>query len=806
MKNIVLIVLLVFSINLTAQPAGRQMMGNKITGIVIESSSNKPLEFANIVLYKADDSTQVTGTVTNKEGFFELQRVRPGSYYLTISFIGFDDITLDDIQITRGNSVDLGTLKLELTAYGTNDVVVEGERSPISYEIDRKVINVSEQYTASSGSAVEVLENVPSVTVDIEGNVSLRGSSNFTVLIDGRPTILDANDALQQTPASAIENIEIITNPSAKYNPEGTAGIINIVMKKNKNLGVSSVLELDGGLNDKYGAQGLFDIKNDNLEFTFGLDYNDRIFEMDNFERSITTFQGTTTTINSIGLSNRGRNSFGLRGSFTWLIDEQNSITLGGRYGNGDSKSNSNSTTTEANNLGSAIKYSNLTRRNRENNGYNFYSTYKLEISKGHELTAEAYYSKRDGDERNVTEAVDANNIVTEGFITTEGGPGENIRLKTDYVLPLNQDNKIEAGVQSEINNSTDLIGFFEYNTATTNYDFKQQFSNDTRYRRNIHSIYSMYRGQFGALGYQAGLRAELTDRKIELLTNPQQFSLQRWDYFPTLHLSYKFDNDNQIMGSYARRIDRPRGWYLEPFQTWTDQNNIRVGNPSLKPEYIDSYDLGFQTLWNEVVISLEGYYRVNHNKIERLRSVFSETVTLNTIENVGTDYSLGTEMMFNFDIIDGWNVNLLGNVYNYRIEGKINNRDFSRESFNWTSRLNNIIKLAENTSLQINGMYNSPTVSSQGRREGFFMLNLAVRQTFFEKALTATLQVRNVLDSARWESISEGTNFYSYRDASMEAPIIMLNLKYNFNNFKQERNRNGGDNDGGGMGVEDDF
>ena len=174
MKNIVLIVLLVFSINLTAQPAGRQMMGNKITGIVIESSSNKPLEFANIVLYKTDDSTQVTGTVTNKEGFFELQRVRPGSYYLTISFIGFDDITLDDIQITRGNSVDLGTLKLELTAYGTNDVVVEGERSPISYEIDRKVINVSEQYTASSGSAVEVLENVPSVTVDIEGNVSLK--------------------------------------------------------------------------------------------------------------------------------------------------------------------------------------------------------------------------------------------------------------------------------------------------------------------------------------------------------------------------------------------------------------------------------------------------------------------------------------------------------------------------------------------------------------------------------------------------------------------------------------------------------
>ena len=804
MQKIIFYLLFFTAISISAQPAGRQMTGNKITGTVVESSTNKPLEFANVVLFTVNDSAQVTGTVTNKAGFFELQRVRPGNYYIKISFIGFDEITLNEINITRGNSLDLGTMKLDLTSYGTNDVIVKGERAAISYEIDRKVINVSEQYTASSGSATDVLENVPSVTVDIEGNVSLRGSSNFTVLIDGRPTILDANDVLQQTPASSIENIEIITNPSAKYNPEGTAGIINIILKKNQNLGMSSVLELNGGLNDKYGAQGIFDLKNNDIEIMLGVDFSDRIFEMDNTQNSITTFQGNTTTINSNGAYNRGRNSYGFRGSFTWFANDLNTVTVGGRYGYSSSINNSNSATSETNSLGSILNYSNITNRVREGDNFDVFTDYKLEISKGHELTAEAYYSKRNGDEETITELIDVNQNITTGQITTENGPGERARLKADYLLPLNENNRIEAGYQSEFNTSTDLIGFFEYNTVTSQYDYKSQFSNDTKYKRNIHSLYSMYRGQFGALGYQAGLRAELTDRLIELLNNTDEFSINRWDYFPTIHLSYKFENDNQIMGSYARRIDRPRGWYLEPFQTWTDANNIRIGNPSLKPEYIDSYDLGFQTLIGKTVFSIEGYYRVNHNKIERLRTVYSDNVTLNTIENVGTDYSLGTETMINFDILPGWNVNLLGNLYNYKIEGEIENRDFSRESFTWNSRLNNIIKIAENTSLQVNGMYNSPSVSSQGRSEGFFMLNLAVRQTFFEKALTATLQIRDVLGSANWESTSEANNYYSYRKVSRESPIVMLNLKYNFNNFKQERE--GRDGEGSGMGVEDDF
>ncbi len=305
----IVLILLLTLVTIHAQ----RRQGNAITGKILEKGSNIPMEYANIILFNEDDSTQVSGASTNEEGIFNISPVRPSKYYLEISFIGFNTLTVDDIVITRGTSVDLGELYLESTAFTTDDIVVSESRAPISYEIDKKVINVSEQITALSGSAVDVLENVPSITVDIEGNVSLRGSGNFRVLVDGRPTIMESNDVLQQMPASSIENIEIITNPSAKYDPEGTAGIINLVLKKNKNIGFSGVAELSTGWRDKYGSQLLGDYKTENYSFTLGLDYTDRNYFMDEEENNRTTFQGVTSFRNSSGESDRSRQGLGLR-------------------------------------------------------------------------------------------------------------------------------------------------------------------------------------------------------------------------------------------------------------------------------------------------------------------------------------------------------------------------------------------------------------------------------------------------------------------------------------------------------------
>ena len=276
-------ILLIISFTLTNLALSQQKEASKnagsITGRVFDQVTKKPVEFSNVILYNQLDSAQVTGTVTNKDGKFVLKNIRDGKYYLFVQFIGYARKLINNISISNSNlNPDLKNIYLKPAAITLKNVVVEGQRSPISYELDKKVIDVSQIHTAMSGTAADVLQNVPSVSVDIDGNVSLRGSTNFQVLIDGRPSVMSAQDALQQIPASSIQNIEIITNPSAKYDASGTAGIINILLKKDSNLGLSGIVDLTGGLNDKYGGDFLFQYKTPSVSYDFGVDFNRRSF------------------------------------------------------------------------------------------------------------------------------------------------------------------------------------------------------------------------------------------------------------------------------------------------------------------------------------------------------------------------------------------------------------------------------------------------------------------------------------------------------------------------------------------------
>jgi outer membrane receptor protein involved in Fe transport len=310
----------------------------------------------------------------------------------------------------------------------------------------------------------------------------------------------------------------------------------------------------------------------------------------------------------------------------------------------------------------------------------------------------------------------------------------------------------------------------------------------------------------------QGGLRTEYTYRSIEVVNQStlsgQYFTIDRWDFFPSVHSSYKFESGEQLMASYTRRIERPRGWALEPFETWMDANNVRRGNPALDPEFIDSYELGGQTILGSISMSAELYYRVTNNKIEDVRSIYSveDDVILTTFENVGKDFSLGTELMFIFDPFEFWNVNLMGNLYNYKVEGTLYDQSFSEESFNWNTRFNNVFKISKATQLQLNVMYNSPSVSAQGSTEGFATADIAVKQDFFERLLSLTLQVRNILGTAKREFTSEGFDFYKYHYMERESPIVMLNLRLNFNTSKSDRDRErrGEDSDNGFEGGED--
>jgi hypothetical protein len=260
----------------------------------------------------------------------------------------------------------------------------------------------------------------------------------------------------------------------------------------------------------------------------------------------------------------------------------------------------------------------------------------------------------------------------------------------------------------------------------------------------------------------------------------------------------------NQLMASYTRRINRPHDWEMEPFQTWIDAYNVRVGNPSLQPEYIDSYELGFQTLLGNSVFSVDTYYRQTKNKIERVLSVYSETVTLQTTKNIGKDYSLGVELFSNFDPIKNWNINLMGNIYNYKIEGSPADNIEANQSFNWNARFNNSIKITDNTQVQVNVWYNSPSATSQGNREGFFITNFAIKQQMFDKLITATLQIRDILGTAKFQIVNQSPDFYSLRHFERESPMVMLNLRFNLSNNPNDnhsnegmQNNNGGDDQG---------
>lgn len=777
---------------------GNRFRGGLITGMVTEASDHQPVEYAYIILHSQRNNKQAGGTVTDAEGRFLLNDVRPGRYYLAVKYMGFKADTIKNIRIGRDNlKVDLGEILLYEAKVETETIEVVGERAPVTYKIDKKVINVSRQHTVISGTAVDVLENVPSVTVDIEGNVSLRGSESFLVLIDGKPSILEGSDALQQIPASAIEDIEIITNPSAKYDPDGTAGIINILTKKNKLLGVNGLVNINLGLDDKYGADFIFSYRLDGLKLYLGGDFNSRNYPGTRTEERRTTIHDTTTFINSDGSARRQRLTYSVRGGFDYDLSKSDVLSLGIRYGYREGKR----TITQDYQQWTApsteeIRYDSYGLSNRWGHFYSVNLDYQHNFKqKGHQFSGSVLVQKRDGNEKSVDELNLTGGKLISGRNSTEKGPSKPVRVKLDYTLPLNTSDKFEAGYQSRFNYSEDITELSDYDSTTGVYSLLPQFGHSVEYVNNIHSIYVMYSGERGDWGYQGGLRGEYTDRRIKLRGEDQTFTLDRLDLYPTLHLSYKFSQARQVMASYTRRLHRMRGWYLEPFVSWIDAYNVRQGNPDLKPEYIDSYELSHQTYFGRNLFSIDAYYRMTHNKIERVRSVYEKNVSMHTLANVGKDYMLGTELMLNMDFFKIWNVNLMGNLFDYHIEGTLYNRPFSRKSFNWNARFNNTLRIGKSTSLQLNGRYNSASVSAQGRREGFLSWNAGIRQELFKRRLSLTLQARDIFDQAKWEFTNESPDSYSHTIFKRKAPMVMLQISYKINNYKQQkRKRNNGE------------
>lgn len=805
-----------------AQPQAGGMMGGetsrsgKVKGVVIDSGSNQPMEYANIAIFKKRDSTLVTGGITNNRGEFEISGLDYGFYFVEANFIGYQKSKLNDINIIPANQIiDLGKIMLNPATQQIDGVEVRADRQRVEYRVDKKVINVSQDINAAGGTAVDVLENTPSVDVDIEGNVSLRGSSSFTVLIDGKPSVLTGSDALRQIPASAIENIEIITNPSAKYDPDGMAGIINVVMKKNILAGFNGIVNASVGTGDKYRTDLTLNYRMRKLNLFGGFDWSDDTFRGKmNSERQ--TF-GTDTTQFIVTRGNRdfARKSHTFKGGFDWYLTDYSTLTISANVGqyqfNGGGGAKQHVYTLPAFTDRYAVN-NNTSHREGDFVSTNVGFQQKFNDQGTHKLDLLFYYSNRTGDDSEFQDEYRSDSDfrttyeIIERIRTVEDENSHEYRMKLDYVRPAGAFGKLEAGLQSLLDRETEDYRFENFNQQTGGWENNPLFTSAMDFKDDVHAAYLTWSDKPGSFEYMLGLRGEYTNRVIEHTKVTTPYEINRFDLFPTAHVSYSLGEENQLMASYSRRVNRPSGRDLDPFPNYMDQYNIRIGNPKLEPEFTNSWEVGYLKKFGTSFLSVEGFYRVTNNLISRIQQLRDDGIIYHTTDNINKDFSLGTEVMGNFNISKWFLLNASVSVFNYRIDGELNGESIDRESTNYSGRLNGTFKLAPTSRFQVMSIYRGPSVSAQGKSSGMFFSNLSYRQDFLKNKLTATLSLRDVLGTMKMESESAGPNFKSKFKMQRESQVLQLTLSYRINNYKIDRSNNADRDNSGNMNMEMDF
>ncbi len=780
------------------RPGGGHKGGNRpdikgqISGKVIDTDTKKPMEYVTVAVMRMRNQQVITGATTDKIGEFVIKDVPGGMYSVKLSFLGYETMIVDSVRINpKSMEVDLGKLNLSSTQNELGPVEIVSE-SAVRYEIDKKVIDVSNLNVAASETAVEILENVPSINVDIDGNVTLRGSGSFTLLIDGQPSTLDAADALKMIPASTIQDIEIITNPSAKFDSEGVSGILNIILKKNRLEGVSALINGNVGTFNNYSGDALVYINNKKTSFTIGGNYRTR--DRPRFTESVrrTTIGTDESLLEYDGESNWGRGGYGTNAEFEWRPNRKSSFKIGGNYGMRNMQSSESLNILEYWNDTLLNHFYNQENSQRDFESYRVTSTYQYFIGgdKKHSIKLRGFRSQRKGEETTITEYFNQENAIQGGNKNTEDGPAEMWRFNVDYTLPFKNGNHFEAGGQMQLGESTDISGNYEYDTIAHVYNFLPQFSTNATYVRNIYALYGMYGGKHKKLGYQLGLRTEYTDREITTLNNSQYNKIDRIDPFPTVHLSYQLSKKTQYMVNYTRRIQRPRSYYLEPFTTWTDAYSVWQGNPNLDPEYINSYELGWIQRIDKGNISVEAYHRNVVNKIERIRSVYEANVVASKPENVGRDYSTGVELSINKSLTKIWKSDLSGNFYDYRVIGQLGDQNFDQQSFSWRLRWNNTLNLPKDWRVQLTASYNSSIVTAQGTMSEFYSANMAVKKDFKDGKISSTLQVRDIFSTTYNEHELISANLYTYSLREPRTPTVSLAVSVKLNNYNKRMSR----------------
>ncbi|HLN52264.1 MAG TPA: TonB-dependent receptor [Lentimicrobium sp.] len=812
--------LLSFAVNAQQnRPQGQPGNGNGqpygiITGAVHDESTGEHVEYANVVLFKQKDSLMVTGTITDNRGRFILKNLNPGKYYLVIQFIGFENKEIGDLVISPGSAdIKLNELTLKPKASSLQGVEITSERALITNNLDKKVITVDKSMALGGGTATDVMENVPSVTVDAEGNVSLRGNSNITLLVDGKPASqagLAASDLLNQIPASSIESVEVITNPSVRYDPDGTTGIINIVLKKKTLQGFNGLVSLNAGTGNKYNGSLVLNYRGE--KFNAFVNFDGRKHNMERSSESTRTSFGDINNILTQSESGEmHRNMSRISGGFDYFIDTRNNITVS--VAKRDMSFGGDGLI-----INRSVENGNLLRLfNRDNeserdiDSYEYTLSYKhLYPQKGREFTNDIIYNdnKMDGTSFINQYSFDVVSQLPIYDTLRQQSIADNahkvLTIQGNYVYPMQNGSRIEAGYKADIK---DIRMNYDYmNFIGDEWISDDNLRNVYNYNEQIYAIYGIYANSWKKLKYQAGLRMEqvFTDSKIDQFDLENSDTTFKTDYtslYPSLHFQYELVKNKELQLSYSRRVQRPGPWEMNPYIDYSDSLNIRTGNPELKPEFTNSIELGLLQYWGNNSVTASIFYRNTNDVVERITTLISEGVTLTKPLNINKEEHYGLELVGNANPFKWLRTNANVSFYQanmsalpeYNIEGS--------KRFSWTARLNMSFGLWKDGLFQLVGNYNSPRRTIQELDEARYFADASFKQDFMKKKLSVSLRLTDIFNSRKFDETVYGNDFTTVSSRRNESRILFFGIQYQINNFNKKGNRE--NNGNGDEGIE---
>jgi len=782
-------ILCCLTVKLSAQTTGP----GKITAKIVDAQTNEGVSFATAMVLDRKTKATVKLAQTDADGNLNMSNIPEGVFTFKVSYVGYQTLVRDSIKITAAApSQVFGTVKMRTAKGNTlSEVKITAPKSTMQMGIDKKVFSVDQSLVSEGGSATDLLQNVPSVQTDMDGNISLRGSTGVRVLIDGKPSLIAGGNIaqiLQSIPASSIESVEVITNPSSKYDAEGQSGIINIVLKRNKSVGFNGNVALTAGNRDNYNANTSLSFQNSkiNLYGNYSYRYANRLgggYNNIDYKDSSnpTAFAEQNTDSKSL---DKGHN---VKAGIDYFLATKSVLSFSGGFNSRDNNRNEDLTINQYSITRTPVQLSNRTNVNDGNgNSYDLNLDYSQKFKKPkEELTFNFGFSQ--GSNNNFqTYVTDIYNIngAASNKTTAQRSDGEglnkNYNIQSDYTLPVGAAGKIEAGYRSQIRFADQTTFADILNPVSNQYETDYILTNAFNSKEQIHALYFNYQNTIKSFGYQFGLRGEdaklnttsgIFNRANQPVFTPGQVKYSR--LYPSIFLTEKLKGDQQVQLSYSRRVNRPRGMDTNPFIDASDPLNYRTGNVNLKPEDVHALELSYSKFWKKVTFISTVYYRQTNDVIQRVLSEPNAAgITLSTPQNLTRNISSGLELISKVDLIKAWNFTTNVNLYQSKIEGAPEFDITEVSAFSWNANLTNNFTLPYGITMQVRGDYRSSEVVAQGKRNSMYGIDGGAKYDFPNKKASLSFNIRDIFNTRKFsmtrETRTTTVDFQRYMQGTM--------------------------------------